>query len=167
MLENPADAWPAIRILALLFIVNGAPILLSRLLGTYLDKPLDGGFRLPDHRPLFGPSKTIRGLAGALLMGAVAAPVLGLSVKAGLLTGIGAMLGDLLSSFTKRRLGIRSSGMALGLDQIPESLIPLLLLRREWALSGPEILALVTAFLVFELVLSRFLYWLHIRREPY
>jgi hypothetical protein len=37
-----------------------------------------------------------------------------------------AMLGDLFSGFVKRRLGMGPSDKALGLDYVPESLLPLL-----------------------------------------
>ena len=35
------------------------------------------------------------------------------------------MAGDLLSSFTKRRMRLASSSMAPGIDQVPESVLPL------------------------------------------
>jgi len=155
------------KILLLLFAANGAPILLLKLLDGRYARALDGGRVWPDGRPWFGPSKTWRGVAGALLAGALAGWGLGLGAGIGLQAGALTMLGDVLSSFLKRRLGVPSSGMALGLDQIPEALLPLLWLQSEWRLSGGEVLGLALAFLVLELGLSRVLYRLHVRREPY
>lgn len=155
------------RILLLLFAANGIPILLARLCGTRYDLALDGGRLWRDGRPVLGPSKTWRGLLGTLLFTPLLAPWLGFTPWTGFLTAAATMAGDLFSSFCKRRLGITSSGMALGLDQIPEALLPLLLLRQEWGLAAGEITELVAAFLIWELVLSRLLYWLHIRKEPY
>lgn len=77
------------------------------------------------------------------------------------------MLGDLFSSFLKRRLGIPASGMALGLDQIPESLFPLLAVRAELGLELIQIAGLVAGFLFAELVVSRILFQLRIREQPY
>jgi CDP-2,3-bis-(O-geranylgeranyl)-sn-glycerol synthase len=114
----------SVKILLLLCIVNGAPILLRKLLDGRFAWALDGGRRLADGRPVFGPSKTWRGISGALLAGALAGRALGLGWGVGLQAGAFAMLGDLFSSFCKRRVGIPSSGMALGLDQVPESLFP-------------------------------------------
>ena len=37
------------------------------------------------------------------------------------------MAGDLLASFLKRRFGLKVHAQAIGLDQIPEALLPLLL----------------------------------------
>lgn len=155
------------KVLLLLSAVNGAPILLNKLLEQRWAWPVDGGLGLPDGRRLCGDSKTWRGLASALLAGAAAGWVLGFGAGAGLSVGAMAMAGDLSSSFLKRRLGIPSSGMALGLDQIPESLFPLLWMRAEWQLGAGDVLGLVVAFLVLELAVSRLLYWLHIRRQPY
>lgn len=155
------------KILLLLFAANGAPIVLSKCLDGRYDWPVDGGRLAGDGRPLFGASKTWRGIASALLAGAGAGWILGMGFQAGIAVGALAMAGDLSSSFLKRRLGVPPSGMALGLDQIPESLFPLLAMRSAWGLGMGEVLGLVAAFLVLELAVSRVLYWLHIRRQPY
>lgn len=155
------------QILVLLFAANGGPIITERLLGKHCPWPVDGGARFIDGRPLLGPSKTWRGLVGAIVCAALAAGLFGFSPATGMLVGAGAMLGDLLSSFIKRRLGIDSSGMALVLDQVPESLFPLLMVRSKFGLAESDLVGLVTAFVVLELILSRILFWLHIRRQPY
>ncbi|HXK57554.1 MAG TPA: CDP-archaeol synthase, partial [Gammaproteobacteria bacterium] len=84
-----------------------------------------------------------------------------------LLIGGFAMLGDLLSSFFKRRLGLNPSAMAFGLDQIPESLLPLLVCRPLLDLSWLQVCLLTLGFLILELLLSQLLYRLGIRRHPY
>jgi hypothetical protein len=155
------------QLLFLLMVANGAPILLHRWLGRRGGWPVDGGLQFVDRRPLFGPSKTYRGVLAAVLATGAAAIPIGLPWRIGLLIGGCAMLGDLLSSFLKRRLGLPSSAMALGLDQVPESLLPLLAVRGELALAFGQIAALVFIFLALELVLSRILYRLHIRNQPY
>jgi len=57
--------------------------------------------------------------------------------------------------------------MALGLDQIPESLLPLLLCRIPLGLGWQSITVVVIAFFVSELLLSLMLHRLHIRKRPY
>jgi len=156
-----------IKLLALLFFVNGAPIILRRLLGARWNAAVDGGKTWFDGRPLFGPSKTWRGTLGALAAGPLGAWVVCLPADLGLLAAGAAMSGDLLSSFIKRRLNIAASGQALGVDQIPESLLPLLLLRDELNLADRDIFIIVVDFLILELLLSRLLFWLHIRERPY
>jgi hypothetical protein len=129
--------------------------------------PLDVDRCFIDGRPLFGRSKTYRGILAALLATGLASGAMGLTVGLGVLVGAGAMTGDLLSSFLKRRLGMAPSSMALGLDQIPEVLLPLLLVQRQFALSYTEILKMSLLFLVFELLISRILFRLRIRKQPY
>jgi CDP-2,3-bis-(O-geranylgeranyl)-sn-glycerol synthase len=77
------------------------------------------------------------------------------------------MAGDLCSSFVKRRLNFAASTQLLGVDQLPESLLPLLALRGALALSAADIGVGVAGFLIGELVLSRLLYKIHLRDEPY
>lgn len=129
--------------------------------------PLDGGARFFDGQPIFGASKTWRGLISAFLVAVPGTLILDLPWQVGALIATGAMAGDLLSSFIKRRLSIPPSGMALGLDQIPESLLPLLAVRHFIDLSAWHIVALVTAFIAIDLLLSRVLFKLHLRNRPY
>jgi CDP-2,3-bis-(O-geranylgeranyl)-sn-glycerol synthase len=156
-----------LELLVLLTIANGVPVIAKRLLGDRLAWPLDGNARFIDGRPLFGASKTIRGLALAVVATGAVAPLLGLAVTTGVLVGAGAMAGDLVSSFTKRRLDFKPSSRATGLDQIPESLIPALLCRQELGLGPADIVAVVAIFFAGEIVLSRLLFRMHIRDRPY
>jgi len=156
-----------LKLLILLAVANGAPVIAKRVLGDRLAWPLDGDARFFDGRPLFGASKTIRGIVLAVLGTSVVAPLLGLTLTTGALIGLGAMGGDLLSSFIKRRLALKPSSRATGLDQVPESLIPVLLCRQELALDAADIVAVVVLFFVGEVVLSRLLFQLRIRDRPY
>ncbi|WP_194476604.1 hypothetical protein [Bradyrhizobium sp. CCBAU 53338] len=61
----------------------------------------------------------------------------------------------------------RFSSQALGLDQVPESLLPLLACRESLGLSYAGILVIVLMFFVGELAISRLLYVLRIRDQPY
>jgi CDP-2,3-bis-(O-geranylgeranyl)-sn-glycerol synthase len=163
----PHDILRLGAILVLLGIANGTPIFAKRLLGNRWAAALDGGWKFFDARPLFGPAKTIRGLVLSVTATALAAPLLGLDWVLGAGLAAASMLGDLLSSFVKRRLALKPHSRALGLDQIPESLLPLVLLRDTLSLTWPDMLAIVTAFFVLELLLSRLLFRLHVRDQPY
>lgn len=156
-----------LKLLILLTVANGVPVIAKRLLGGRFAWPVDGNARFFDGRPLLGASKTIRGIVLAVLATSVVAPLLGLTPGTGALIGAGAMAGDLLSSFTKRRLDLKPSSQATGLDQIPECLIPALLCRQALALSATDIVAVVAIFFVGEIVLSRLLFQLRIRDRPY
>ncbi|MEE9494057.1 MAG: CDP-archaeol synthase [Gammaproteobacteria bacterium] len=154
-------------LLLLLLIANGAPVITRVLLHDWMNFPLDGGYRFFDQQPLFGSSKTVRGILAAIIATAVAATLMGLSISQGALIGAMAMLGDLFSSFCKRRMKFAPSSMALGLDQIPESLFPLLAVKTIFGLGWNSIAMLVIAFIILELLLSQLLFRLNIRRRPY
>ena len=156
-----------LKLLVLLAIANGAPVLAYKYLGNRWDFPLDGSLTLSDGQPLFGESKTLRGILFSILISATFAPFLGIDWKTGALFAFFAMLGDLLSSFTKRRLKLKPSSMALGLDQIPEALLPLFALKEKLALDDTTIFIITVIFFIAELGLSRILYKLHIRKRPY
>lgn len=156
-----------LHLLLLLLTANGTPVIMTLLLGQRWAMPVDGHRRFIDRRPLLGPSKTWRGVAGAVVATTLVAPLLSLPLWFGAAVGALAGVGDLTSSFVKRRLGLRSSSMALGLDQVPESLLPAWFAKVVWDQSWLWVGALVLVFFVSELVLSRVAYHLHIRKQPF
>jgi hypothetical protein len=155
------------QLLFLLIMANGTPLLAKKILGNRFSRPLDSGARCPDGQPLFGPSKTIRGIFFSVLVTAVGACFVGLGFKIGALIGSAAMLGDLFSSFLKRRMRLPASSRAPGLDQIPESLFPLLACRSALSLRLSEIAITVLSFFLGEILVSRLLYKLRLRDRPY
>jgi CDP-2,3-bis-(O-geranylgeranyl)-sn-glycerol synthase len=161
------DALLGARLLLLLAAANVAPILGKRLLGARAGWPVDGGRRFLDGRPLLGPSKTWRGLLLGTAAGALLAPLLGFTWAVGAMAGLLSLAGDLLASFTKRRLGVPSSGQAFGLDQVPEALLPLLVLRETLDLSWPVLAGVTLAFLLLETPAARLSYRLGLRDRPY
>jgi CDP-diglyceride synthetase len=154
-------------ILLLLGVANGTPIFARWIFRQHFDTPLDNGWLFIDGRPLFGESKTLRGILTSVVATATVAPLVGFSWITGAGLASAAMLGDLFSSFTKRRLRRPPHSQALGLDQIPESLLPLLLLHQALGLNLLDMLGIVATFIILELWLSRLLFRLHIRDRPY
>jgi hypothetical protein len=69
--------------------------------------------------------------------------------------------------FLKRRLNLPPSSQALGLDQIPESLLPLLACIDPLDLTMYDIATSVVISLVGELLISRLLFRMHLRDQPY
>src|SRR5437763_10494005 len=130
-----------LQLSVLLLLANGTPVIAKKLLGDLYSYPLDGNLTFADRRPVFGRSKTIRGIVLAVLVTTAGAPLLGLGWETGLLVGSFAMAGDLFSSFCKRRLNLPPSSRASGLDQIPESLVHLLACRNALAMPNADILA--------------------------
>ena len=156
-----------IKVLILVTLANAIPVLAKRLFEGRLAYPLDGNLKWFDGHPLFGSSKTLRGIVLSLALTAAAAPLLGLDAGIGLLAAASAMAGDLVSSFTKRRLGLAPSSRATGLDQIPESLLPLLACSWALGLNALDIVVGVAIFMFGGIVLSRVFYRLRLRDRPY
>ncbi len=119
-----------LKLLILLAVANGTPVLAKN----------------AARRPSCSPARWRRGLcrwpaavwahqdhprdsSSRSLATPLAAWLIGLSWQLGVVVAALAIAGDLLSSFVKRRMGLASSSMAIGLDQIPESLLPLLASR--------------------------------------
>jgi CDP-2,3-bis-(O-geranylgeranyl)-sn-glycerol synthase len=156
-----------LQVLILLTLANGTPVIMKDILGNRFSSSIDGGAQFVDGRPLFGSSKTIRGILLSILVTSAGAPMVGLSWTIGARVAVVAMAGDLFSSFLKRRMKLPSGGRATGLDQVPESLFPLLVCRSALSLTALDIAVAVAVFFVGELVLSRVLYHFHLRDRPY
>jgi hypothetical protein len=144
-----------IKLLLLLVIANGAPVIARLLLRQRLSQPLDRKLNFVDGRPLLGPAKTVRGIVSAILVTAFMAPLFGLAPGQGALFALLAMSGDLISSFIKRRLGIRSSHSAPLLDQLPETLMPLWVMHPVLKETLQEACIAIFVFVVIDWLVSR------------
>lgn len=82
------------------YIANAAPVLCGG------GAPLDGDHRWLDGKPLLGSHKTVRGTISGVAIG-TAVGLIQLEPLRGLLLAIGAIGGDLIIGFVKRRLGLR------------------------------------------------------------
>lgn len=156
-----------LQLLVLVAVANATPPMAKRLLGETFARPLDGGAVFLDGRPLLGPAKTIRGILLSVVATPIAAVLLGMGWEIGVVVAIAAMAGDLVSSFTKRRLGYPSSSRAIGLDHIPESLFPFIASRLLLPVTLIDMVLGTAIFFVAMLLVARALFKLRIRGEPY
>ncbi len=105
------------------FVANAFPVIFIRKLFRN-PTPLDLGRTFIDGRRLLGDSKSVEGfifgVLGGLLVGlaytALTSEVFWLTF--GVVMGVGAMLGDALNSFVKRRLKLKSGDPLPVLDQV-------------------------------------------------
>ncbi|MCK5507903.1 MAG: CDP-archaeol synthase [Desulfobacterales bacterium] len=126
------------KIIILLFAVNAAPPVIAFLFEDRWNRPIDRNRTFLDGKPLLGSHKTIRGIIGSLSAGILLGWFLGLPLIVGFCIGFFSMLGDLLTSFFKRRFAL-ASGTAIPLfDQLFEGIFPLLFVKyyflSDWAL---------------------------------
>ncbi|MDJ0881684.1 MAG: CDP-archaeol synthase [Gammaproteobacteria bacterium] len=154
-------------LLLLILVANGTPVIARNLLGRKFNLPLDLRRVMSDGFRLLGDSKTWRGLMSSLLITALVAKVMGYSFFTGFLIAFFSLTGDLFSSFIKRRLGKASSSRFLILDQVPEALLPAAVMAPYFQLQWYEVIMLTLLFLVLELLMSRLMYRIGLRRKPY
>ncbi|MBL7206371.1 MAG: CDP-2,3-bis-(O-geranylgeranyl)-sn-glycerol synthase [Candidatus Aenigmarchaeota archaeon] len=169
----------AIWIILPAFAANGlVPILKGR-------HAIDGGRSFLD-RPLFGPGKTWEGLLfGTMIGGAIAfiqqlahpylpwniSPValniIPMTIMLGLFLGFGAMFGDLIGSFLKRRFGLGRGRPAPLLDQEDFLLGALLFASFVITLEISWVILLVVITPIVHWIASIIGYVLRIKREPW
>ena len=153
--HTTVHAHHIIELVLLLVITNGAPVIARLLLRQRFSKPLDRNLHFVDGRPLLGPAKTVRGIVSALLVTALMAPLFDLSPAQGALFALLAMAGDLISSFIKRRLGIKTSRSAPLLDQLPESLLPLWVMHPVLEETLQDACIVILVFVAIDWLVSR------------
>jgi len=93
------------------YIANASPVIFIK-----NGHPIDFNRKFIDNKPLFGRGKTIEGFIIGILSGTIVG-ILQNRILAALMLSIGAMCGDLIGSFIKRRLDIGRGGPAPILDQ--------------------------------------------------
>lgn len=102
------------------YFANAAPVALGG------GPPLDGGENWYDGKPFLGSHKTFRGTVVGILAGLVIG-ALQTNTIGGLAQGVGAILGDLLSSFLKRRWDVPPGDSSPLLDQLDFIVIAIIL----------------------------------------
>ena len=150
------------------YFANATPVVLGR------GPPLDGGRCLGDGRRIFGDGKTIRGFVAGIGAGIVIGVLQGVAkgpllhyLSLGFLLALGALLGDLMGSFIKRRLGIERGGVLPGLDQLGFVIIALLLASPVEVPSWQEIVAIFLITPALHLATNFIGYKLKLKNRPY
>jgi hypothetical protein len=70
--------FPILQAMVLLTLANGTPVVAKKIFGQSFALPLDACLTFFDGKPLFGPSKTIRGILFAVLVTTAGSPLIGL-----------------------------------------------------------------------------------------
>ncbi len=135
-------------------------------------------------KPLFGSHKTVRGFVAGVVLAVLIAFVQSLlysisffnelslfdygnAVVLGVLMGTGALSGDLLKSFIKRRVGIEPGHRFIPFDQIDfvigALLFSTLLINITWLIA----LTSITLSFVLHVSTNHIAFWLKIRKEKW
>ena len=143
------------------YCANAAPVLGGG------GKPLDFGKNFFDGKRIFGANKTFRGFFFGLAIGAAVGVMdcllFGFPWLFAVLTPLGALLGDLIGAFLKRRLDIAPGGLLPVVDQVDFVVgailfsLPLAIITLELAVAMLIItppIHLLTNFLAYKLKLK-------------
>jgi uncharacterized protein len=136
------------KVLCLLLCINAVPSLLGLFLPRTLNVPLDNHRKFLDGYPVLGSHKTIAGVVSGILTGGVLGYIMGFSLILGLTAGFLGMLGDLFTSFLKRRFHLAEGTDLPLIDQAFQGGLPLLLLQGACSLSWLTALTLFLAFVI-------------------
>ncbi len=146
-----SELYRCLGALLLVTVANMAPWASGRLLGERFAAPLDCGLTFRSGSRVLGDHKTWRGLLAGLLACGVTARLLGYPVLLGLEFAALSLAADAASSFTKRRLRFGPGTEIPALDQLPEALIPLLVLADPLRITWLEAVVIAIVFLCLDL----------------
>ncbi len=118
------------------YFANATPVVLGG------GPPLDGGGKWLDGKPFLGSHKTLRGSIVGILAGTIIGTLQG-SFMIGLSQGVGAILGDLISSFLKRRKDIAPGESFPLLDQLDFIIVAVILSQQFTTASLQEIITII------------------------
>jgi len=147
------------------YIANSTPVLLGG------GAPIDRGREFVDGRRILGTNKTMKGFAYGLLLGSAAS--LGEAIlfgnyvllPAGILASLGALLGDLLGAFVKRRLDIPPGHPLPVVDQLDFVLGALVLASPLLNVTLGAVLILAMATVPIHLLSNAIAYMLRLKKR--
>ena len=147
------------------YVANSTPVLLGG------GPPIDRGREFVDGRRIFGTNKTVKGFTYGLLLGSAAGLAEAilfrnyLLVPAGILASLGALLGDLLGAFLKRRLDIQPGHPLPVVDQLDFILGALVLVSPLLNVTTGAVLILVIATVPIHLFSNAVAYMLRLKKR--
>lgn len=151
------------------YCANACPLLVKG------KRPLDFGKKLGKYR-LLGDGKTIEGTIGGAAFGVLIGylqvsigPAIGMFMSLGVavLLSTGAIIGDIIGAFIKRRLGLERGHPALFLDQLDFLTVALLFASFAVAINVSTVIALVVITPLIHLATNRIGYWIKVKKVPY
>lgn len=160
------------------YFANMAPVFVRRI--KFLDIPVDFDKKFKG-KPIFGSHKTWRGLFFGILFGVVVAYIqfrlnssaffAGLSFVdysnwfvLGLLLSLGALVGDLVKSFFKRRVGVKPGKRFIPWDQIDYAVGAILFVYIVHALTAMQIVLILLISFFGHILINHLGYYLKIRK---
>ena len=120
MLGNVKTLFNALIFIFPAYVANASPVIVAKIVKN--PHPIDLHKKFFDNRRILGDGKTFEGFIGGVLAGTGTSLVLQVmgyhSIEKGIVLSIGALVGDMIGSFIKRRKGYKRGQLAPLLDQL-------------------------------------------------
>ena len=163
------------------YFANMAPVIVKRV--NFLVHPVDFNKKL-GNKPIFGNNKTFRGLFFGVLFAVIISYLqfVGYSTEFlrgisffsygnwlmfGFLMGIGALTGDLVKSFFKRRIGISPGAKFIPFDQSDFVIGSLVFIMPVFALTWKIFLTSLALSFLLDILVNHAAFYLKIRSEKW
>jgi CDP-2,3-bis-(O-geranylgeranyl)-sn-glycerol synthase len=143
------------------YFANAAPVLLHG------GGPLDRGKNWRDNKRILGDHKTVYGTLFGIIVGTLVA-IIQRNILQGFLFSVGAISGDLLFAFIKRRIGIEPGRPLIIWDQVGFVLVAILLSsfvepRPSWQ----QDIAMIVTTIPIHYITNLFAWGLNWKKEPW
>ncbi|MCK5282982.1 MAG: CDP-2,3-bis-(O-geranylgeranyl)-sn-glycerol synthase [Nanoarchaeota archaeon] len=169
------------------YFANMAPVIAKKLkILQEVNKPIDMNTKFDDGKPIFGKHKTYRGFIVAIIMGIIFAYLqmflyrfsffrsisitdYSSALSLGFLLGFGAITGDLMKSFFKRRLNIKSGKKFIPFDQADFVLGAYIFILPFYSriITWPLFLSSIIASFFLHIIVNHISFYLGIRKEKW
>jgi CDP-2,3-bis-(O-geranylgeranyl)-sn-glycerol synthase len=165
---------------------NMAPVMFKNKL-KFLEIPIDGG-KTWMGKPIFGSHKTVRGFVSGVVLAMLVALAqswlsrytvmqafsvvdfsrgYGFALLVGFLMGFGALLGDLVKSFVKRRMGIEAGKPFIPFDEVDFALGALVFSTIVIDISWSIALTSIGLAFTFHIIINHIAFYAGIRKEKW
>jgi len=150
------------NVLVFLVLSGSAPVasqgvsIISRKFNINLQHPIDFNKKFIDKKPILGKGKTLEGSIAGIIAPVILSLFLGIDIYLAFLIGLGAVLGDIVESFIKRRLGIERGEDWLPWDAI-DWIVGAIAVAQLWNyLSWIELISMIVIGAVLHQVMNKF-----------
>jgi CDP-2,3-bis-(O-geranylgeranyl)-sn-glycerol synthase len=163
------------------YFANMAPVIVRKI--NFLKIPIDFNKKI-NNKPIFGKNKTFRGLVFGILFSIIIAYIQFLFYKNGIfadisivdysdwlligfIMGFGAIIGDLIESFVKRRLNFEPGKPFVPLDQTDFVIGALIFTYPLVALSLDKIILILLISFILHMIMNHLAFYSGVRKEKW
>jgi CDP-2,3-bis-(O-geranylgeranyl)-sn-glycerol synthase len=142
------------------YFANASPVVLGG------GGPIDGGVNWIDGKPLLGSHKTVKGTVLGIAVGTIVGVLQGNSIG-GFLQAGGAILGDIVFSFLKRRVDLEPGASFPFVDQLDFIIFAVILSFPVQSTALNQVFAILVLTFPIHYITNFIAYWLRLKKHPW